>query len=257
MTVLDRVIEAAKEAGRMMRDSKDLSIKDKGSKDNHVTNMDVAVQEFLRDRLLDILPGSLFIGEESDYPDSDSEFCWIVDPIDGTTNFIRHIPVSVTSIALVHDGRPVLGVVFNPYTDELFCAEEGKGSTLNGAPIHVSDRAFENSIICLSWGAYDKSGSRKAFAVSEDVYGRCEDIRRTGAAAYELCKIAEGCVEMLFEPILYPWDHAAATVIIREAGGCVAGVDGEADLRSRDMVVAANNEENLEILRGTVKRHYR
>ena len=74
MTVLDRVIEAAKEAGRMMRDSKDLSIKDKGSKDNHVTNMDVAVQEFLRDRLLDILPGSLFIGEESDYPDSDSEF---------------------------------------------------------------------------------------------------------------------------------------------------------------------------------------
>jgi myo-inositol-1(or 4)-monophosphatase len=254
--LIDDVISIAREAGRMMVESKDILVQDKSSKDNHVTNMDVAVQEFLKERLLALLPGSAFIGEESDYEDVDSEYCWIVDPIDGTTNFIRHIPASVTSIGLTYNDEPVLGVVFNPYTDEMYHATKGEGAYLNGRRIHVSDRRFENSIVCLSWGAYDKSGSRKAFAVSEELYAKCEDIRRTGAAAYELCKIAEGSVEMLFEPILYPWDHAAATAIINEAGGCVEGISGKADLRHRDIVFAANSRENLDILRGTVKRHY-
>ena len=254
--MIDDVISIAREAGRMMAESKDILVQDKSSKHNHVTNMDVAVQEFLKGRLLALLPGSAFIGEESDYEDVDSEYCWIVDPIDGTTNFIRHIPASVTSIGLTYNDEPVLGVVFNPYTDEMYHATKGEGAYLNGRRIHVSDRRFENSIVCLSWGAYDKSGSRKAFAVSEELYAKCEDIRRTGAAAYELCKIAEGSVEMLFEPILYPWDHAAATTIINEAGGCVEGISGKADLRHRDIVFAANSRENLDILRGTVKRHY-
>ncbi len=254
--LIDDVISVARDAGRMMAGSTDILVEDKGSKDNHVTNMDVAVQEFLRERLLALLPGSAFIGEESDYDDVDSEYCWIVDPIDGTTNFIRHIPASVTSIGLTRNDVPVLGVVYNPYTDELYYAEQGGGAYLNGRRIHVSDRRFENSIVCLSWGAYDKSGSRKAFAVSEELFGICEDIRRTGAAAYELCKIAEGSVEMLFEPILYPWDHAAATAIILEAGGVVAGISGKADLRHRDLVFAANSEDNLDILRDIVTKHY-
>ncbi len=188
--LIDDVISIAREAGRMMAESKDILVQDKSSKHNHVTNMDVAVQEFLKGRLLALLPGSAFIGEESDYEDVDSEYCWIVDPIDGTTNFIRHIPASVTSIGLTYNDEPVLGVVFNPYTDEMYHATKGEGAYLNGRRIHVSDRRFENSIVCLSWGAYDKSGSRKAFAVSEELYAKCEDIRRTGAAAYELCKIA-------------------------------------------------------------------
>lgn len=254
--LIDDVISVAREAGRMMADSKDILVEDKGSKDNHVTNMDVAVQEFLKGRLLELLPGSAFIGEESDYDDVVAEYCWIVDPIDGTTNFIRHIPASVTSIGLTHNDVPILGVVYNPYTDEMYHAERGMGAYLNGRRIHVSDRKFENSLICLSWGAYDKSGSRKAFAVSEELYSKCEDIRRTGAAAYELCKIAEGSVEMLFEPILYPWDHAAATAIIMEAGGCVEGISGKADLRHRDLVFAANSRENLDILRDVVTKHY-
>lgn len=254
--LIDDVISVAREAGRMMVESKNVLVKDKGTKDNHVTNMDVAVQEFLKERLLAILPGSSFIGEEADYDDVESEYCWIVDPIDGTTNFIRHIPASVTSIGLTHKDVPVLGVVYNPYTDEMFHAESGKGAYLNGNRIRVSDRAFENSLICLSWGAYDKSGSRKAFATSEELYGMCEDIRRTGAAAYELCKIAEGSVEMLFEPILYPWDHAAGTVIIIEAGGSVEGMNGNADLRHRDLVFAANNKRNLDALREIVRKHY-
>ena len=254
--LIDDVISVAREAGRMMSESKDVLVEDKGTKDNHVTNMDLAVQEFLRERLLALLPGSAFIGEESDYDDVSAEYCWIVDPIDGTTNFIRHIPMSVTSIGLTKNDVPVMGVVYNPYTDEMYHAEQGKGAYLNGRRIEVSDRGFENSIVCMSWGAYDKRESHKAFAVSEELYGICEDIRRTGAAAYELCKIAEGCVEMLFEPILYPWDHAAATAIIMEAGGCVAGISGKADLRHRDLVFAANSEENLDRLRSIVTEHY-
>ena len=254
--LIDDVISIAREAGRMMSESKDISVEDKDSKDNHVTNMDVAVQEFLKERLTELLPDSAFIGEENDYEDTSSEYCWIVDPIDGTTNFIRHIPLSVTSIGLTHKDIPVMGVVYNPYTDEMYYAEKGKGAYLNGKRIHVSDRSMENSIICLSWGAYDKRESHKAFAVSEELYNECEDIRRTGAAAYELCKIAEGCVEMLFEPILYPWDHAAATAILSEAGGVLSGVSGKANLRKRDSVIAANSEINLNRLCNVVKRHY-
>ncbi|MBO7205226.1 MAG: inositol monophosphatase, partial [Candidatus Methanomethylophilaceae archaeon] len=124
--LIDDVISIAREAGRMMVESKDILVQDKSSKDNHVTNMDVAVQEFLKERLLALLPGSAFIGEESDYEDVDSEYCWIVDPIDGTTNFIRHIPASVTSIGLTYNDEPVLGVVFNPYTDEMYHATKGE-----------------------------------------------------------------------------------------------------------------------------------
>jgi myo-inositol-1(or 4)-monophosphatase len=254
--LINDVISIAREAGRMMSESQDILVEDKGTKDNHVTNMDIAIQEFLKQKLTAALPESSFIGEESDYDDFIDGYCWIVDPIDGTTNFIRHIPVSVTSIGLVKDGVPVMGVVYNPYTDEMYHAEEGRGAYLNDVRIHVSERMFENSIVCLSWGAYDKQESHRAFALSEELYSLCEDIRRTGAAAYELCKIAEGCVEILFEPILYPWDHAAASVIITEAGGHITGISGKANLRHKDLVFAANSEENLDRMRCIIVKHY-
>ena len=254
MTLSRQVCEIARRAGAMMRDGFS-KVSDKGSKDNHVTDADVAVQEFLRSSLSEILPEAKFVGEEGDFSEAKDGLRWIVDPIDGTTNFIRHLPLSVTSIALA-ESELLLGVVYNPFTDEMYCAEKGRGATLNGVPIHVSSRSLASSIYCTSWGAYDKRGSAPAFSISQRMYAECEDIRRLGSAAYELCKLAEGRVDIFFEPILYPWDHAAASVIVTEAGGTVTGADGPASLDGVGKVMAANTPDNLAHIRRLVVEEY-
>ncbi len=249
------VILLAEEAGRMISSGYS-KVDDKDSKDNHVTDMDVTIQKFLRKELCELLPGSSFIGEELDQQDVSGEYHWIVDPIDGTTNFIRHIPASVTSIALAHNDEIIMGVVFNPHTNEMFYAVKGEGSFKNGKKINVSLKPIENAIYATSWGAYDKSQSHCAFRVSEKMYNICEDIRRLGAAAYELCKMAEGSIDVYFEPILYPWDHAAGGFILTEAGGFIDGIDGKPSLTGRAPYIAANCPESLEIIRKIVKEEY-
>lgn len=255
-TDIGDVMEIAREAGRMMVSAERLEVKDKGSKENHVTNMDVAVQEFLEKRLTELLPGSSFVGEEEDYADRSGEYYWVVDPIDGTTNYIRDLRITVTSIALVRGDRPVMGVVYNPYTDEMYHAERGKGAFKNGKPIHVSDRDVAHSIFATSWCAYDKTKSRHPFNISNRMFYICEDIRRMGAAAYELCKLAEGCIDLYFECVLWPWDHAAASVIIEEAGGHITGERGCASLEKTDRVAAANSADSLTFLSMVIDEEY-
>ena len=253
---IDDVMAIAREAGRMMKEADRLEVTDKGSKENHVTNMDVAVQEFLRKRLTELLPGSSFVGEEQDYADRSGEYYWVVDPIDGTTNYIRNLQIAVTSIALVRGNEPVMGVVYNPFTDEMYHAERGKGAFRNGKPIHVSDRDVSHSIFATSWCAYDKTRSRRSFNISNRMFFICEDIRRMGAAAYEMCKLAEGRIDLYFEPILWPWDHAAASVIIEEAGGHITGERGCARLDDTDRVAAANTKDNLTYLTMVIDDEY-
>lgn len=130
--ICDGTIDIARRAGEIMLDSSDPEVMDKGTKDNHVTEIDLKVQQFLKKELLALLPGSTFVGEEEDDDDRSSDDYWIVDPIDGTTNFIRNLQMSVVSIALIHSGEPVMGVVYNPYTDEMFYALKGNGSFRNG-----------------------------------------------------------------------------------------------------------------------------
>ena len=255
MTLIDDVRSAALEAGELMRRGF-TGVRDKGTKDNHVTDADVAVQELLRGRLAGILPEAAFVGEEGDFSEAKEGLRWIVDPIDGTTNFIRGLPLSVTSIALAEGDAILLGVVYNPFTGEMYSAEKGKGAFLGDHPIRVSDRPLESSIYCTSWGAYDKRGSAPAFRVAERMYAECEDIRRLGSAAYEMCKLAEGRVDVFFEPIIYPWDHAAASVIVAEAGGLVSSLDGPASLDRMGKVFAANSSANMEHIRRLVREEF-
>ena len=246
----------AKKAGEITLSRDNIEIFDKETKDNHVTSIDLKVQDFLKENLLKILPNSSFEKEKKDYNDRSKEYYWIVDPIDGTTNYIRKIPISVTSIALIHKNEPILGVVYNPFTNELFYAEKGKGAFKNGKKIQVSNRPFKNCIFCTSWGSYDKTQSEKSFKVSQEIYFKCEDIRRLGAAAYEICTLAEGVVDIFFEPILYPWDHAAASVVLTEAGGIISNKNECANIEKRDLVIASNNEENYSLLKEIVSKYY-
>ena len=255
--ITEMIIEIVRRAGAMAREKGYSRIDDKDSKDNHVTDMDVAVEAFLKKELLELVPGSSFIGEEEDFQDNHSRYCWIVDPIDGTTNFIRHIPVCAVSVALMKDGVGEIGVVFNPFTSELFHAERGGGAFLNGQPIHVSGNDLAHSIFGTSWGAYDKTVSGPVFDIAREVYFKCEDIRRLGSAAYEICKMSQGGIDVYFEPILYPWDYAAASIVLREAGGVIGDLYGEPDYRNRTMICAANSAESLEYIRSVVRRAYR
>jgi len=252
MTILDGVVSIAKEAGEIILSDSGFAVENKGTKENYVTSTDKKIEEFLKARLTALLPGSAFLGEEGDDSVGDAELFWIVDPIDGTANYARGIPMSVVSIALAQHNELVLGVVCNPYTREIFAAEKGKGATLNGKPLHVSSRTKEHCMVSTAWSCYNKSLAEYCFEISQRLYAECEDIRRIGTAAYELCLLAKGAEDLYFEIRLAPWDYSAAAVVISEAGGVISSIDGPVDLKKSCSVIAANNSENLKYIHDTV-----
>lgn len=208
------------------RRSEDM-VDQKAGRANFVTTYDKAVQESLRSRLLTLVPGAVFVGEEDDvYASICRGDAFIVDPIDGTTNFIKDYHVSAISVAMTRDGEPYIGVIYNPYLDELFSACRGQGAWLNGRPIHVSGEALSNGIVLFGSCPYYPELSRRSFEMLYDYFERSLDVRRSGSAALDLCSIAAGRAELYFELKLSPWDYAAGALIVEEAGGRVTRVEG-------------------------------
>ncbi len=252
---IQEVIGIVREAsGLMVREG--FEVKDKGTRENLVTSSDIAVQHFLTERLGRLLPGSGFLCEEEDLADLRHEAVWIIDPIDGTANYSRGNENCCISVALVRNGELSMGVVYSPWRGELYCAEKGRGAFLNGKAIRVSDRPFENGLLFTAMSTYRKDLSKTCSDIIYDLYMACNDVRRTGSAAVELCLMATGQVELYFEIRLMPWDYAAAALILREAGGTVMGLDGNLpSLWRPSLVVAANTEENGRRILETVRRH--
>lgn len=194
---------------------------------NFVTEYDKKVQEMLRSKLAKILPDALFIGEEGETASySDKGRFFIVDPIDGTTNFIKDYRVSCISVALVEDGCVTIGMVYNPYMNELFWAKRGEGAYCNGRPLKVSEQPLGNGIVIFGTSPYDETLSERSFKKAYEYFKQSMDIRRSGSAALDLCSIAAGRAELFFELILQPWDYAAGVLLVEEAGGKVTTVDG-------------------------------
>lgn len=250
-----KVIAIAEAAGDIMLTEQDVHVDTKGTKENYVTSTDLKIERFLRKELTSLLPGSAFMGEEdgTSGDDDPDRPMWVVDPIDGTANYVRGIPMSVVSIALVKDRIPILGVIRHPRLDETFSAAEGEGAFLNGKPIHVSERTREHCMVCTAWSCYNKSRAPLCFDVSQTLYGICEDIRRIGTAAYELCLLAKGAADLYFEANLAPWDYTASACILKEAGGLIESQYGRIRTDRQCMVIAANNAKNLEYLRSVVR----
>ncbi|MDE6017114.1 MAG: inositol monophosphatase [Acetatifactor sp.] len=249
---LSAVTEIVREAGKLMTD-RHMEISQKGNQSNYVTSCDIAVEAYLTERLPKLLPGSLVIGEESTHNPSQGTLLWVIDPIDGTSNFIRDIGISAISVGLVKDGEPYLGVVYQPYRDEMFYAKTGEGAYLNGDPIHVSQRDFAHSHLCSAMSLYDKRYAPPCFRIIDRVYQEADDLRRLGSAAVELVYLACGRVELYFEIRLFPWDAAGAIPIIREAGGSVEALyQDKLPLDRPFPVIAANTPENFRRLREIV-----
>ena len=214
----------AREAGRMMLQYRDAAIHQKEGHFNFVTDADVAVQTFLKRELLSLLPDARFFAEEQDNAPLTEAPTFVVDPIDGTLNFMRGRNLSAVSIGLLVQKRPALGVIYHPYADEMFSAEACKGARMNGREIRASQTPFENAMVCFGTSPYDADLVNRSIDAARQFLLRAGDLRRSGSAAVDLCDIACGRADIFFELRLRPWDVAAGSLIVAEAGGVFASL---------------------------------
>ncbi len=251
MEMEKEIIQVAKRAAEIMLEAKDVFVAaEKGSPRNIVTRYDIRIQEYLAAELGKLVPDAVFIGEETGLNGVDlgGRF-FIVDPIDGTSNFSKGSKRSCVSIAYGEAGSVVCGVVCDPYLDEVFSATVNEGSRLNGLPINSMDNPLEHSIVCFGTCPYDLERTDVVFEAAKEVFKRSLDLRRTGSAALEICYTALNRYDAFFEYILYPWDYAAASLIVSEAGGVAVNMDGNSiSLARRDSVVTGAPTAVAEIL---------
>ncbi len=208
-----------REAGEMFASVSISEIEQKEGHANFVTNIDREVEEFLQEKLLSLIPGSRMIGEEKENSPLSDAPTWIIDPVDGTTNLIHDYRMSAVSAALCENRRPTVGVVFQPYTKELFYAETGGGAFLNGKPIHAASNGFRKALVAFGTSPYTEELFNRTLTIAGAFLHSCADLRRTGSAALDLAYLAAGRTDIFFELTLKPWDYAAGSLIVQEAGG--------------------------------------
>ncbi len=244
--MINVAVRAAREAGKIInRASLDLDllrVTQKSARD-FVTEVDRASEQAIIDILLKAFPQHGILGEETGttHGQADSEYQWIIDPLDGTTNFIHGMPVYAVSIALAHQGVVQHGVVYDPSRDELFTASRGGGSFLNNRRLRVSKRTrLEDALIGTGFPFRKGDDLDTYLEMFKKVAERCVGLRRPGAAAIDLAYLAAGRYDGFFETGLKPWDVAAGSLLITEAGGLVGNYTGEADFLHRGELVAGS-----------------
>jgi len=252
--MLSFAIRVARDAGRLLRDrvGTRMDIDHKGAI-NIVTDVDLASERLIREAISTYYPRHEILAEEGGLSESGSEYRWIVDPLDGTTNYAHGYPIFCVSIALECKGEIVLGVVYDPMRDEMFTAELRGGAALNNRPIHVSKTAELMQGLLSTGFPYDIRTSKLTnldhwanFAMN------AQALRRDGAAALDLCYVACGRFDGFWELNLSPWDTAAGALIVSEAGGRVTTFTGGPFSNYKPEVVASNgliHDRMLEVLK--------
>jgi myo-inositol-1(or 4)-monophosphatase len=242
--MLNIAVKAARAAGAIINraalDLDLLKISSKGPND-FVSEVDQAAERTIIDILLQAYPGHGILAEESgrEHGARDSEYVWIIDPLDGTTNFLHGFPVYAVSIALAHRGQVQQAVVYDPTRNDLFYASRGRGAFLNDRRLRVSKRTRMNEALIGTGFPFRKGDNFKRYVkMFEEVMQHCAGLRRPGAAALDLCYVAAGYYDGFFETGLNPWDVAAGSLMITEAGGLIGNFTGEADYLYQREVVA-------------------
>ena len=239
---LQEAVAAARIAGRYQKSrfASSLDIEMKGDK-NLVTEVDKESERLIVTHLLSRFPGHDIVAEESVYPQSGSPFRWIIDPVDGTTNYAHGFPWFCASIGLEQDGELVAGVIYNPVYDELFTATKGSGAYLNGNRLSVSSRTpLRNSLLGTGFPYDCATDPANNFASFIAFQKSARGIRRAGAAALDLAYVAAGRLDGFWEMKLKPWDVAAGVLLVREAGGVVTTFDGSAYDIFNGRILASN-----------------
>jgi myo-inositol-1(or 4)-monophosphatase len=208
-----------------------------------VTRVDRESEDMIVRLIKDSFPGHSFLAEESHHERDSGGYRWIIDPLDGTTNFIHQYPVFAVSIALQHESEIIVGVVFDPLRNEMFSAVKGGGAQLNGKPISVSGRSDRQSALVATGFPFRRKELLDDYLrLFRAVLIKVSDIRRAGSAALDLVHVASGRCDAFFELGLSPWDIAAGSLIIKEAGGLVTDFKGGEDYLESGNIVAGTPE---------------
>ncbi len=258
MAAYTRFLEAAREVSREAGDIQKRDFYRRGAVSfkgeiDLVTETDTACQALIHDRLAALFPDHDFLAEEGLRSLSGAEFRWIIDPLDGTTNFAHRFPWFCVSIALEHKGIIVAGVVLNPMNGEVFSAEAGGGAFLNGEPVGVSSIGELGRSLVATGFPYDIRESRTNIEAHDRFLIAAQAVRRCGSAAIDLCYVACGRFEGFWELKLKPWDTAAGLIVLTEAGGKITDLQGRPADIYRPEICSSNgliHQAMLDVLRG-------
>ena len=242
--MLEEIKTLTRKAGAMILEAGRTSFKTftKEGRGEYVTQWDLAVQTMLKDGLLVLCPEAGFLGEEDGQvpPELESGWCFIVDPIDGTSNFIRGLRHSSVAVALSFKKEILYGAVCDPYQDEIFYAKKGEGAFCNGKSIRIVPRPLKESIVFFGTSSYDRSFTEPTFTLLRSLFDSAEDLRNSGSAALDICYVASGRGDIFFEFQLCPWDHAASSLILAEAGGVTESLEGKVpSLTGKSSIIAS------------------
>ena len=228
--LIEEIKEAARGAGGIMKEAVRPKVMEKSGHANFVTEYDEKIQEYLIKSLSEILPDAAFLGEE-DGQDVFTEkmkhgYVFVIDPIDGTSNFISAYHPSVVSIGLLKEKKPYIGVIYDPYDDMMFEAVAGEGAYMNGERIMSSEAPLSDTLVTFGTAPYYTELRDETFDRAKALMDKCVDIRRSGTAAWDMCCVAMGKCSMYFEMRIQIWDYAAAALIASEAGCTVTDIEG-------------------------------
>jgi myo-inositol-1(or 4)-monophosphatase len=207
-----------------------------------VTEFDKRSEDVIISLIQQEFPDHAILAEESGHHKAVSEYQWVIDPLDGTTNFAHAIPIFSVSIALLRNNVPLVGVAYDPFRNELFSAELGQGATLNDHPIRVSSQTDLGQAVLSTGFPYDlRTNPRNNLAQFAQFQLRTQAVRHLGSAALDCAWTAMGRLDGYWEFGVKPWDIGAGALVVREAGGCVTSVEGEEDFLSGDSILVSNN----------------
>ncbi|AWL12734.1 Inositol-phosphate phosphatase [Saliniradius amylolyticus] len=242
--MLNIAVRAARVAGNIItrgyENRDDLMTEEKGQND-FVTRIDREAEQAIISKIQQSYPEHTFVGEESGLTEGDDTFKWIIDPLDGTSNFIKGIPHFCVSIALMYKGRLDQAVIFDPLRGELFTASRGNGAQLNGYRIRCQNhKDLSNAILATAFPFRDKASLPSYMNSFTNIFQQCEDVRRTGSAALDMAYVAAGRFGGYWEKGIKPWDIAAGELIVREAGGLVTDFRGGHDMFDNGSVICGS-----------------
>lgn len=247
-----RIKEWALEVGEIQLSyfrSDGLAMETKSSLHDVVTAADKACEKFISEKVRAFYPDHSFLGEEGADYHGTSDYSWVVDPLDGTNNFSQGLPIFCTSIGVAYKGAPIAGVVYLPYLKELFTATRGGGAYFNGTPIRIGTKTDLAQSMLATGFPYDKDVNPDNNVDNvASILPHVRGLRRMGAAAYDLCCVAAGWLDGYWEFNLQPWDVAAATLIIEEAGGIVVPFR-----ENRGIAIVAGNEALVAQIHSMIK----
>jgi myo-inositol-1(or 4)-monophosphatase len=243
-------VSAARAAGELLRSRIDSiqEVRHKGVVDL-VTDVDVASEKLVCGTLLEAFPTHSILGEEGGaLGGGDARYRWLVDPLDGTTNYTHGFPFFCVSIGFEADGQLMFGAVYAPCLDELFVAERGRGATLNGRPIHVSETSELRQGMLATGFPYDRAAVPRAVRSFETMSLASQAVRRVGSAALDLCYVACGRFDAYWEHQVKAWDVAAGALIVLEAGGQLSATDGTPFSVDGGQVLSSNGQLHLALV---------